>query len=202
MEVSSRTADRLSAVRSEVVAQHGPWQFTRDPVVTDPLAAHFYELYELTFSPLKTRAVARQVLTKSEFYDQMGDPRVDKYLAWTDDRRPVGITTLTKYLDSVPWISPDYFAAHYPDQWARNAVYYLGFTLADPSMRDHGFLEAIIAIGMGPLTMEGAVLAYDVCAYNNSALKFTERINEILARHPAIHLAAVDTQVYYAVTFV
>ena len=81
----------------------------------------------------------------------------------------MGITTLTKHLESVPWISPEYFAAHYPDQWARNAVYYLGFTLAHPSMHEHGFLEAIIRIGMGPLTMERAVLAYDVCAYNNTA---------------------------------
>ncbi len=144
---------------SEVVAHHGPWRFTRETVVTDPLAAQFYELYELTFSPLKTRSVARQVLTMTEFYAQMADPRVDKYIAWNDDGQPVGITTLTKHLESVPWISPEYFAAHYPEHWARHAVYYLGFTLAHPSMRQHGFLEAIIRVGMDPLAAERAVLA-------------------------------------------
>ena len=152
---------------SEVV-HAGHWRFTRETVVTDPLAAQFYELYELTFGPLRSRSVARQVLTKSEFYTQMSDPRVDKYIAWSDDGEPVGITTLTKHLESVPWISPEYFAAHYPDHWARHAVYYLGFTLARPSMRQHGFLEAIIEVGMAPLAAERAVMGYDVCAYNNT----------------------------------
>ena len=183
-------------------AHAGHWRFTRETVVTDPLAAQFYELYELTFGPLRSRSVARQVLTKSEFYTQMSDPRVDKYIAWSDDGEPVGITTLTKHLESVPWISPEYFAAHYPDHWARHAVYYLGFTLARPSMRRHGFLEAIIEVGMAPLAAERAVMGYDVCAYNNSALGFTERINDILERYPLVQLAAVDTQVYYAVTFI
>ena len=112
----------------------------------------------------------------------------------------MGITTLTKHLESVPWISPEYFAAHYPEHWARNAVYYLGFTLAHPSMRQHGFLEAIIQVGMDPLAAEHAVMGYDVCAYN--ALRFTERIDEILQRYPLVQLATVDTQVYYAVTFI
>ena len=142
------------------------------------------------------------MLTTTEFYTQMSDPRVDKYIAWNDDGQPVGITTLTKHLESVPWISPEYFAAHYPDHWARHAVYYLGFTLAHPSMRKHGFLEAIIQVGMDPLSADRAVMAYDVCAYNNTTLRFTERINEILERYPTVQLAAVDTQVYYAVTFV
>ena len=127
---------------------------------------------------------------------------MDKYIAWNDDGEPVGITTLTKHLESVPWISPEYFAAHYPEHWARHAVYYLGFTLAHPSIRQHGFLEAIIEVGMAPLAAERAVMGYDVCAYNNTALGFTERINDILERYPLVQLAAVDTQVYYAVTFV
>ena len=183
-------------------AHAGHWRFTRETVVTEPLAAQFYELYELTFGPLRSRSAARQVLTKLEFYTQMSDPRVDKYIAWSDDGEPVGITTLTKHLESVPWISPEYFAAHYPDHWARHAVYYLGFTLARPSMHRHGFLEAIIEVGMAPLAAERAVMGYDVCAYNNAALGFTERINEILERYPLVQLAAVDTQVYYAVTFI
>ena len=69
-------------------------------------------------------------------------------------------------------------------------------------MRQHGFLEAIIQVGMEPLAAERAVMAYDVCAYNNTVLGFTERIDDILERYPLVQLAAVDTQVYYAVTFV
>ena len=35
----------------------------------------------------------------------MADPRVDKYVAWESAPQPVGITTLTKHLEAVPWIS-------------------------------------------------------------------------------------------------
>ena len=39
------------------------------------------------------------------------------------------MSTLTRHLETVPWISPEYFAYHFPEHTARDAVYYLGFTL-------------------------------------------------------------------------
>ena len=74
------------------------------------------------------------MLTRDEFFDHLADPRVDKYVAWQSASEPVGITTLTKHLDALPWISAEYYAARYPEEWSRNAVYYLGFTLCRPDV--------------------------------------------------------------------
>ena len=62
--------------------------------------------------------------------------------------------TLTRHLESVPWISPDYFAARYPEQWARNAIYYMGFVLAHPRNRERPFLDTIVADALEPLASE------------------------------------------------
>jgi hypothetical protein len=191
----------LETLEIDVSSAEGPWTFTREQVIEPARADAFYALYALAFDPLKTRAVARQVLTRAEFHDQMNDRRIDKYIAWDTDGEAVGITTLTRHLAAVPWISPEYFAAHYPEQWARNAIYYLGFTLAHPRLRQQRFLETIIGLGIGALSAQQAVIAYDVCAYNNSALRFTERIEDLLRRYPQASFAAIDSQVYYAVSF-
>ena len=67
------------------------------------------------------------MLTRTEFFTQMSDAGGQVHGLGADGQ-PIGMITLTRHLESVPWISPEYFAARYPDQWARNAVYYLGFT--------------------------------------------------------------------------
>ena len=113
-------------------------------MLTGAPAEALYRLYRPAFEPLKVRSAARQVLTRSEFFDQMRDDRVDKYVAWENGAEPIGMITLTRHLESVPWISPEYFAARYPEHWARNAIYYLGFILAHPRNRTARFLETIV----------------------------------------------------------
>jgi hypothetical protein len=185
----------------EYVTTRGPWDFTRQTTMDRWLIDEFYDLYSLAFEPLKKRSVARQVLTESEFTDQMLDERVVKYVARSHQGQPLGLTTLTNELDSVPWVSPDYFTEHYPDHSARNAVYYLGFTLAHPSQRHLRFIETIIMVGLQNLALEHAVVAYDVCAFNNLELKFNERVAGALRNFPTATFELVDTQYYSCVTF-
>ena len=183
-------------------------RLTRQGVIAADDIETFYELYSLAFDHLKTLAFGRQVLTRAEFVSQMTDDRVWKYVAWTAEDEPVGLTTLTRALETVPWISPDYFRAHYPEQWSRNAVYYLGFTLCRPDVAggtrapdQPNFLETLIQIGIGPLITERGVIAYDVCRYNNETLNLPERIAEVLNRHSDARAEVLDTQVYYGVSF-
>jgi len=186
----------------------GPWTFTRNLVVTGPTAEMFFQLYLQAFEPLRTKAAARQVLTRDEFFEHLADPRVDKYVAWQSASEPVGITTLTKHLDALPWISAEYYAARYPEEWSRNAVYYLGFTLCQPAVAGGSrapdrpnFLETLIQIGIGPLIAERGVIAYDVCLYNNETLNLPDRIAKVLNRHSDARAEVLDTQVYYGVSF-
>jgi hypothetical protein len=179
----------------------GPWQFTREAVVTGPAAESLYRLYRRSFEPLRTRAAARQVLTRAEFFSQMEDSRIDKYIAWEGEEEPVGIVTVTRHLDAVPWVSPEFYADRYPEQWSRQAVYYLGFTLARRAIRRTSFLDTIVRLCVEPLVAERAVIAYDVCSYNDDVLGFSTRIAEMLGRFSRSQPVELDSQVYYSVDF-
>lgn len=185
----------------EQLPDRGPWRFTRQRVVHDEHIPTFHELYRAAFDPLKSRSAARQVLTPPEFVDQMTDPRVVKYVAWTAHGQPVGMTTLTNDLDAIPWVSPDYFAEHYPEQWVRQAVYYLGFTLTHPMQRRQRFVETMLRVGIEEMVAERAVLAFDVCAFNHDVLRFGERLESVLADFPGSTLEAIDTQYYSCMSF-
>ena len=176
-------------------------RLTRQGVIAADDIETFYELYSLAFDHLKTLAFGRQVLTRAEFVSQMTDDRVWKYVAWTAEDEPVGLTTLTRALETVPWISPDYFRAHYPEQWSRNAVYYLGFTLAHPRLRHQRFLESLLRAALDELAEARAVVAFDVCAYDERVLRFSSRIEGFLTEHPVADFATVDTQNYSRITF-
>jgi hypothetical protein len=179
----------------------GPWTFSRERVIIGPEAESLYRLYRRSFGPLRVRAAARQFLTRREFFSEMEDPRIDKYIAWEDDEGPVGMITVTRHLEAVPWISPEYYAARFPEHWSRRAIYYLGFTLARPGIRRTGFLETVTRMCVEPLISEKAVLAYDVCGYNRDVLGFAELFAEIFQQHAHTRPQELDTQVYYGVDF-
>ena len=179
------------------LGRRGAWRFTREYHVEPELALVFYDLYETAFGPLRVQALARQVLTKCEFYAQMIDSSVVKYVAWGDHGRPVGLCTLTRRLESVPWISPEYFAHRYPDHWQRNAIWYFGFVLAHPSERHSRFVDQLIDVGMGELVDEHAVCAWDMCAYNDTTLGMGARLADSFQRLTGVAPRLVDAQNYY-----
>jgi hypothetical protein len=179
----------------------GPFRFTREQVITGPAAESLYRLYHQAFDPLTPRAAARQVLTRNEFLAQLEDHRIDKYVAWESGTEPIGIVTVTKDLGAVPWISPEYYAHRFPEQWARNAIYYLGFALVGPAIRRTSFLDTIVQLCVEPLVAERAVIAYDVCSYNNDVLGFSNRISEMLRRFSHSQPQELDSQIYYGVNF-
>src|SRR5918998_1867761 len=150
-----------------------PWRFTREAILIGPVAEALLRLYHRAFEPLKVQAAARQVLNREEFLGQLEDHRVDKYVAWDASGEPAGIITLTRHLHAVPWISPEFFAARYPEQWARNAVYYLGFALARPTTQEPRFLETAVRMAMETLALERPVIAYDICFYNSYVRAFS-----------------------------
>src|SRR5215212_5224947 len=186
---------------TDIWTKGGPWRFTREAAIGGPAAQTLYSLYRQAFEPLKAKAVARQVLTGDEFFGQMRDDRIDKYVAWEPHGEPIGLITLTRHLEAVPWVSPEYFEARFPEQWARKAVYYLGYLLARPVTRRTRFLETICKVSVEPLVAERAVIAYDVCSYNNDMLDLAERISRLAPQFAGSHVHKLDAQVYYAVTF-
>jgi hypothetical protein len=195
------TAQIQPRTGTEILVESGPWRFTRESIIIGTTAEVLLPLYRRSFDPLRIRAAARQVLTREEFFGQLEDHRVDKYVAWADNGEPIGIITLTRHLHSVPWISPEYFEARYPEQWERNAIYYLGFACARTTAQIPTFLETAITLAIEWLAMERAVIAYDLCFHNNSVLGFSERIEEIFQQNSAYRPEKLDSQIYYGVNF-
>lgn len=174
---------------------------TVETIVPDDSIAMFQSLYEEAFAPLRTKAVARQVLHAHEFREEMVDPRVLKHVARTESGEPVGLTTLTRHLDTVPWISPEYFASRYPEHAARNAIYYAGFSLVAPTVRQgaafHVMIESVVQI----LVAERAAVGWDICSYNNTRFSFADSIRAVLGEHAEVEIAVEDSQTYYAARF-
>ena len=190
---------RVAAAPS--LGQGALWHFSREHVVDPELTLVFYRLYEAAFAPLRVRSVARQALNESEFAAQMTNGEVVKYVAWDLAGNPVGMCALTRQLGSVPWISPDYFAHRFPQHWARNAVWYLNFVLVHPSHRHGRFIDQLMEVGVGELVDQGAVCAYDMCAYNDEVMGLGRRLAERFQRTTGATPQLVDTQNYYEVRF-
>jgi hypothetical protein len=186
--------------RTDIWTTGGPWRFTREEVLIGAPAEALYRLYKAAFDPLKVRSAARQVLTRAEFFDQMQDDRVDKYVAW-EDTEPIGLITLTLDLESVPWISPEYFAARYPDHWARNAIYYMGIVLAHPRNQSVRFLETAARMPLERLAAQKAVIAYDMCGYNYAVRRFADRIGKVVRQYAGLEPEEIDRQLYYGLAF-
>ena len=191
-----------SVANRQDLGRRGAWTFTREYVVEPELTLVFHRLYEAAFAPLRVRSMARQVLTELEFAAQMSNGEIEKYVAWDLVGNPVGLCAMTRQLELVPWISPDYFAARYPQQWERNAVWYLNFVLAHPSQRHSGFVDQLMEVGVGELIDQRAICAYDMCAYNDDVLGLGRRLAQRFERATGATPQLVDTQNYYAVSFV
>lgn len=170
---------------------------TVETALDSATAESFYSLYLDAFEALRRRAVARQVLHRHEFFEEMQDERVWKYVAWDPEGRPCGLTVLTRHLETVPWISPEYFAAHYPEHYARGAVYYLGFTLVAMESRRERVFKAMVRAVVDRVAADRGVCGYDICAYNNIALDFAGTVEQMLVRGADARVEPLDTQTYY-----
>ena len=184
-----------------MTGQLKPASITVETHIDLDTAQKFYELYLEAFGELATKAVARQVLHKHEFMDEMDDERVYKYLAWDKKGQVVAMCTLTSHLETVPWVSPAYFTHKYPEHASRGAVYYLGFVLVRPQYRRSHLFHQLIERVVEVLVSERAVCSYDVCGHNDEVLRLGGIIEALLHRIADVDVAPVDAQTYYTATF-
>jgi pyruvoyl-dependent arginine decarboxylase len=163
-------------------------------------ARRYYELYRETFGPMETKAVARQLLHESEFIEEMLNPKVLKYVAWSPDDEAIGMTTLTSDLSTVPWISPAYFEHHYPEHHARGAIYYLGFTLVHPDHQGGHVFHAMLEPMWRFVQEQRPVVAWDMCLVNDER-GLGGSAGRLLASFADVTIERVDQQNYYVGNF-
>lgn len=166
-----------------------------DPAIVGAL----YEMYAAAFGPMRTRAAARHLLSEAEFAAEMADERIEKYLVRTDDGEPLALTTVTRDLTAVPWISPEFYLDRYPEHAARGALYYLGYALVRPGRNTYRVGTSMLNLIMDRIAEEGAVCVYDLCAYNGR--RAMGRFAAALSRGRGATVETVDVQTYYSITF-
>jgi hypothetical protein len=159
----------------------------------------FYALYAAAFGPLSTLAAARHLLTAEEFAEEMTDERIDKYVVRDEHGVPIALTTIATDLTAVPWISPEFYAERYPEQYARSAVYYLGYTLVRPEHAGRRVFTMMIERVERRMAEERAVCGLDVCAYNDG--RQIGRHLAGLGASAGARVERLDVQTYYAANF-
>ena len=199
------TATAVPAIQA-VAPSALPPQPTRIPATTirtlsqidDLTAQRFYALYVETFGELAIRAVNRHLLRRDEFMAVMVDPRVDKIVIEDDETGElIAMCTLTNHLETVDWVSPEYYAHHYPDHWSRGAVYYLGFSLVASRRRRAQLFTELIAHVTRTLVAMNAMCSYDICMFNNETIGLGDAVSAIVTTTATVDVRAVDTQTYY-----
>ncbi|MEO6121731.1 MAG: hypothetical protein ABIW46_00245 [Acidimicrobiales bacterium] len=145
--------------------------------VDGPLALSFLEVYRQAFAPLARLAPARQGLTDLEFMEHMAQPSVVKFIAWDESGEPMAMAFMATDLNVVPWISPAYFEARFPDHFARGAVYYFGALLVSPGHQGGPWASLVLAAATRRVASAGAVAVFDCCEHNA-----TRRLPQLIAR--------------------
>ena len=129
--------------------------------VDDESTKVFLTIYRAAFDPLDLLSPARQGLTDDEFVAQMVSESVLKVVGYDTGGDPVALTFMSADLTTVPWISPTYFAARFPEQAARSALFYFGGLLVRPAQRAGPWAVLLLEEAYRHVIAAGGVAIFD-----------------------------------------
>jgi hypothetical protein len=173
-------------------------------VVDGQEAETCWSFYDRAFEDLRTRAAQRHALNRGEFDAQMADSQVTKHIVYDAQSggKPVGMSTLTNQLTSVPLISPEFYAARWPKLYADQQIWYVGFLAIDPDYHGTGVLAQMIGSMAAVIPPSGGVVAADICQFNEDSMLLPEtfaRLAGTFVRQPETH--RLDAQVFWGYEF-
>jgi hypothetical protein len=176
-----------------------------DAFTTLPASLHrpLYMLYEAAFKPLNALCAQRHLMTSPEFSIVMGDHKVVKLVDYGADGVTVdGAAVITNHLDAWPLIAPEFFARVYPQQYARAAVWYVGWVFAAPGKSRTGIFRRLVQ-GMYDLTMSNDGVA--VMDFSRYKIDDQEVLQQTFATlygiDPTTNQTCLDTQSWWAYSF-
>ena len=197
--MSSLVIDADIAVHHDLVVQNAGLCFQLMPVLPPQLLEQAWQLYRDAFECLRTRAVQRHVLYREEFDAVMGDTRVIKYLGF-DGPVLTCFGTRTSDLDAVTLISPEYFEARYPEQYAAHSIFYVLFFAIRPDYQRSGAVLDLMNVLVSEIPPDG-ILVIDIASARKSL--YLQRAVQRTVSHqaPGARTVLLDEQTYYAYEF-
>lgn len=176
-------------------------QLVVEQVVVDDLRERAWDAYQDAFAELRSAAIQRHVMTRAEFDDVMADERVSVYLAQQPDGVIVAIATLASDLAAMPLVSPEFFAARWPEHYAADRCWYIGLVGVRPQAQGGGAFELIVSTVAATLGPSGGVLVLDVPQRNMEGFHVPRAVKRIAdAVVPDVSCEMVDAQGYWAYT--
>ncbi|GAA4345018.1 hypothetical protein [Angustibacter luteus] len=170
-------------------------------VVDGELRERTWDAYSDSFAELRSAAIQRHVMTREEFDAVMADERVTIYLAVRPDGVVAGIASLSNDLRSMPLVSPEFFEARWPREYAAGQCWYIGFVGVRPSEQGGGAFQLIVGTVASTLGPRGGVLVLDVPQRNMEGFHVPRAVKRIADAVVAdVSYEMVDSQGYWAYT--
>lgn len=167
------------------------------------IAEELWRMYEPSMTELAALAASSTAYGHDDFLAMLAEPRIMKYLAQDDDGTTVGLLAITRHLELAYWISPEYFAARWPKEYADGHIYYVATMAMHPDHRGLGGFKQLLEPIAHIASRENGVVAFDSCAYNKGTIDMFMRVLrygvEFTGRQPEGH--ELDHLTFYAVTF-
>ena len=178
-----------------------PLQLVVLPVVEGELRERAWEAYCDSFAELRAAAIQRHVMTRAEFDDVMADERVTVYLAQRPDGVVAGLATLANDLRAMPLVSPEFFAARWPEHYAAGRCWYIGFVGVRSGEQGGGAFQLMVGTVAATLGPRGGVLVLDVPQRNMEGFHVPRAVKRIADAVVAdVEYEMVDAQGYWAYT--
>lgn len=175
-----------------------PSRVVRMTDVPEDLAEEFLAVYSAGFAPLQLRSPARQALTDDEFRAEMRDPLVTKFVAFDETGNAGSMAIIATDLSIVPWISVPYYAHHFPEHYARGAIYYVNAVVVRPDRQGGPWSKVVLEEMYRFVAEHRALMAFDCCGYNVDVVKLVETTARAAHRIAHVETAELDQQRYYA----
>jgi hypothetical protein len=154
-------------------------------------------LYNRALAELRRTAVQRHVMYRSEFDDVMADERVWKYRGVSDTGDIVALATFTNHLESMPLISPEYFARRWPERYAALRIWYIGFFVIDPGHRGSGIFERVIEHMWRQVVASDGIALLDM-SRRNERIGLADGIHAVLeSLTPGMRASREDEQTFW-----
>ncbi len=158
-----------------------------------------WSTYEAAFTPLRSVAMQRHLMTRTEFEQVLDDRRVTKYLAADAEGHVVGLGTMTNQIESMPLVEPHFFATRWPEHWAAGRCYYIGFVASHPDRQGTELFTELIQLMSYTASLTGGVAVLDVCQHHLDRYSLPQSIGRITAAVvPQVQVHQVDAQTYWA----
>jgi hypothetical protein len=193
---SPPTERAFTPLDSAAPTADGPIAITHERHIDGDIAEALWQGYRENFVPLAELAILQHLYPREEILAELANPDILKIVGWQNGE-PVGLGMVTNVLEAVPQISPEFLRTRYPEQAARQAIYFGILVMVSPRVRGRTLFGRIYTELWQVPARAGGVLAFDVCEFNRTMFDADGLASRISSQFPRAHVGIVDRQTWY-----